>query len=115
MGVDFIRAKAARFRKAADAARIRLGTADLFTREPECAERTALADLIAGEFASVGDHLLIMFQSDRLVALRCNVIVATFSCPPSDLLDAVARSAGVASGVVAELHELSRTISVRTS
>jgi hypothetical protein len=115
MGQDFLRAKAARFKKAIDSARVELATATLFTREPECAERNALADLAPDQAAELGEKLILKFEADRLVALRVNVMVATFACPPRELLEAVARSGGMALGEVVQVNPLSRTVSIRIS
>ncbi len=43
MGAEFIEKAAPSFKKAWDRARVKLATADMFTRVPDCAARTAEA------------------------------------------------------------------------
>ena len=45
MGADFIEKATPSFKKSWDRARVTLGTADLFTRIPDCVARTAAADI----------------------------------------------------------------------
>lgn len=106
MGADFIEKATPTFRKSWDRARVALKTADLFTREPSCAARTALAEILGDARLHVGEHLTVEPQGEGLVALRGNTEVARITKPPADLVKAVEDSRGIAKGVVKQVHEL---------
>lgn len=106
MGVDFIEKAAPTFKKSWDQARVRLGTAELFTRLPECTARTAAAEIMDGARLAAGEHLTVERDGEELVALRGNSTVARFLDPPRELLVAVDNSAGIAKGTVESVHEM---------
>lgn len=106
MGADFIEKATPTFKKSWDRARVALATADLFTREPSCAARTAAAEIVGSTRLHVGDHLTVEREGEGLVALRGNAAVARFTKPSADLVKAVADSCGVAKGVVEQVHDL---------
>ena len=104
MGADFIEKATPSFKKSWDRARVTLGTADLFTRTPDCVARTAAADIIRGAHLEVGDRLTVEAQGSQLIARRANSVVASFTNPPPDLLQAVIASCGIAKGTVEVIH-----------
>lgn len=106
MGADFVEKAAPTFKKSWDRARVALATADLFTREPNCAARTAVAELVGGAKLSVGDHLIVEADGSGLIALRGNTQVARFTNPSVELIKAVRDSCGVAKGTVEQVHDL---------
>lgn len=115
MGVDFLEAKAKRHRKAWDRAAILLRTPDLLTREPECADRNAVALLLPEKTLSDGEVLVVRVdETGTMIALRGLEPVARFMNPPADLLDALRECAeGIAKGVVQQVNPISRTASIR--
>lgn len=106
MGADFIEKATPAFKKSWDRARVALATADLFTREPNCAARTAAAEIIGNARLQVGDHVTVELQGDELIALRGNAEVARISKPSAELLKAVEHSCRVAKGTVEQVHNL---------
>lgn len=106
MGVDFIERATPTFAKSWDRARVRLGTAELFTRLPECAARTAAAVIMDGARLATGEHLTVERDGDGLIALRGHSIVARFLDPPEELVLAVENSTGIAKGTVELVHEM---------
>src|SRR5713101_553610 len=69
MGAAFIEKATATFKKSWDRARVALATADLFTRAPNCAARTAAAEIVGNAILHVGDCLTVEPQAGGLVAL----------------------------------------------
>ncbi len=112
MGADFIDKATPTFKKSFDRARIALATADLFTREPNCAARTAAFDIAKDVKLRAGDQLTIELETNNLVALRGNAEVARSAKPPQELLNAVKASCGVAKGVVQEAHDLAGVVEI---
>ncbi|MCR9193748.1 MAG: hypothetical protein NXH88_03395 [Hyphomonas sp.] len=106
MGAEFIEKATPGFRKSWDRARTALATADLFTRAPDCAARTAAADIIGNTRLSVGDQLTVEAQGGTLIARRGHSDVARFTSPSPDLVRAVESSCGIAKGTVAQIHSL---------
>lgn len=112
MGSDFSEKAAKSFKKSWDRARVDLATADLFTREPECVARTAEADVVGNARLTVGEILIVEAEDGGLVARKANTIVARFTNPAADLVNAVTSSCGVAKGVVHEIHSLAEVAEI---
>jgi hypothetical protein len=106
MGADFYDKATPTFKKSFDHARATLGTADLFTREPQCAMRSVAADILSP--VETGEHLVIEREGDVLVGLRGNARVVRVNNPPADLLAAVDASCGAAHGLVEHVYDLSQ-------
>lgn len=106
MGTDFIEKATPSFKKRWDRARVDLATADLFTRTPECAARTAAADIIGNTRLKVGDRLVVEVANGALIARRGHAEVARFTNPPPELVEAVEASCGIAKGTVEVAHPL---------
>lgn len=106
MGADFIEKATPTFKKSWDRARVALATADLFTRAPSCAARTAVAEVIGNAKLHAGDCVTVEPQGKVLVALRGNSEVARFTRPAAELVKAVNDSCGIAKGVVVQVHDL---------
>lgn len=115
MGQDFLRAKAARFRREIDLGKIKLTTPDLFTREPQSAARAAIATLQTGQTVELDEELNVKLHMDRLVVIRGNEMIAIFVSPPHELIEAIANSGGFAVGKILQINNLSRTIEVVVS
>lgn len=106
MGADFIEKATPTFKKSWDRARVALATADLFTRAPSCAGRTAAAEIISPAKLQIGEQLTVEREGGGLVALRGNVEVARFTSPSPDLVKAIDESCGIAKGVVEQVHDV---------
>ena len=106
MGTDFIEKATPGFRKSWDKARATLATADLFTHTPDCAARTAAADIIGNSCLAPGDPLTVELHGDGLIARRGYSDVARFSNPAPDIVRAVQDSCGIAKGTVERVHAL---------
>ncbi len=105
MGADFIRDRAAKFRKAWDDSLRRLGTPDLFTQQPTNCPRVWDADIVGNAKIQPGENLVVRKFGDRLVAMRGLSEVAQLKVSNIELLDAMDRSFGVAKGIVEQVHD----------
>lgn len=112
MGNDFIENATPAFKKSCDRARADLATADLFTQTPDCAARTAAADIVGDASFSTGDNLTVEVQGKGLVARRGISDVARFANPPMDILKAVEASHGIAKGTVVEVHSIAGVVEI---
>jgi hypothetical protein len=106
MGSEFIRRAAKTFVKRWDEGRRMLSTAGLFTREPQCEAHSAPFELNKNAEVYVGETLTVEKDGDSLVARHGLSEVARAMHPPSELLQAVDRSCGVAKGTVENIHSI---------
>ena len=106
MGAELVEKAAPSFKKSWDRARVALATADLFTRIPDCAARTAAADIIGNARLQIGEKLTVEAEGGSLIARRGNSDVARFTNPAPTLLTAVQASCGIAKGTVEQVHEI---------
>ena len=83
-----------------------MATADLFTRQPECAARSVAAEITGNASLEVGERLTVEPDGEGPVARRGIVEVARFPNPSPALVKAVKSSCGVASGTVEDVHDL---------
>jgi len=114
MGADFLDKATPTFKKSFDRARIKLATADLFTREPTANARTCAADIIGDASFAVGDHVVLEKSANRLIGRRGTREVLTISSPPSELVNAIENSSGVAKGIVKSVHQLAGVVELST-
>jgi len=96
MGLDFIRQRAKVFVRAWDHHRVSLATPSLFTVDPECAPRTAVARLNCP--MEPGASMVVHADGRGLTGYRGHTPVAVFPSPPADIVAAVRRSGGYAEG-----------------
>lgn len=112
MGAEFIEKAAPSFKKCWDREKVALGTADLFTRMPEIATRTAAAEVIGNIKLNVGDMLTIEVLDDGLVARQGNCKVARIANPPPEILKAVIDSYGIAKGTVEQVYSIAGVVEI---
>ena len=112
MGIEFIEKAAPSFKKSWDRARVELATADLFTRSPDTAPRCAVAEIINNARLQVGDRLIVELREGDLIAFQGNSPVAHFTDPPSELVQAVETSCGIAKGTVEQIHDLAQVAEI---
>jgi hypothetical protein len=112
MGAEFIRRAAKTFTKRWDEGRRMLGTADLFTTQPECQAHSAPFDLAEKADLHAGDVVTVEKEGGALVA-RCRLSeVARIAKPPLDLLNAVERSCGIAKGTIEIVHDAAKVAEI---
>jgi hypothetical protein len=112
MGAEFIRVRAKAFSKRWDHGLRRLGTADLFTREPECGSHSAPFDLAQDAELHPGETVTVETEGSALVARHGLSEVGRIIHPPIELLQAVERSCGIAKGTVENIHPVARVAEI---
>lgn len=98
MGLDFIRQRAKVFKRGWDYHRLSLATPTLFSVDPECAPRSAVAKLDSS--LEPGASMLVRADQHGLTGYQGHARVAVFVDPPADVVAAVQRSGGYAEGRV---------------
>lgn len=112
MGAEFIRRAAKSFRKRWDYGRMRLGTADLFTQQPDHVATSAPFELAGSGSLCSGDVVTVEKSGDTLVARSGLSEVARSLRPPAELLSAVDRSCGIAKGTVEQVHSAAGVVEI---
>ena len=114
MGTDFLEKQAKRYVKLWDLAAVELGRPTLLTKQPECAERNALASLSPSTVGlEVGQHVLVRLVGDEVAAFVGLDEAARFIDPPEAVVEALRSCHGVMPGKVQEVHPESGTVSIR--
>lgn len=104
MGVDFIRERARGFVRSWDSARVELATRTLFTSDPSCRPRAAIASCSASRPVLPGTVWVVRCENGGLVAYEELTQVARFVDPPPELVAAVGGCGGCATGEVIEVY-----------
>jgi hypothetical protein len=112
MGLDFLRNKARSFRKSWSGGVARLAEPSLFTRYPECHSRSVIASLAQDAAVEVGAPLALHVDGKLLAVVRETTRVGTVSEPPADLLSAITKAGGGASGRISQVNPISGTANV---
>jgi hypothetical protein len=107
MGVDFIQKSSRTFEKHLDLARAKLGTADLFTRSPMEDRPSFPIKTTPTARLQSGQELTVEVSGESLVFRDVLSVVATVDTPAADMFGAVQGSAGMATAIVQEVHDLS--------
>ena len=112
MGAEFLNRTKKTITKHIDAKRAALATSDFFTKTPTDQPRCAIATISGGASLQDGDTLIVESRNGSVDARRGNTVVARFDNPSNDLVAAIARSGGVASGTVKRVHRISKKVEV---
>ena len=112
MGLEFIRKAAPTFKKSWDRHRVSLATPTLFTQQPVCVARIAVADLASAATLEKGDTVTVQLNGTKLVAMRGLSEVAYFTAPSPALVSAVQQSCGVARGTVEQIHSIASVVEI---
>lgn len=112
MGAEFLSRTRKTIIKHIDAKRVALATADLLTIIPKDQPRCAVASLAPGANVNSGEVLIVEERNGKLNARRGNSLVASFDNPGGDLVAAVGKAGGVATGIVQRVHKLSKKVEV---
>ncbi|MCW5829968.1 MAG: hypothetical protein KIT79_11715 [Deltaproteobacteria bacterium] len=112
MGVDFLRNKTRSFAKSWDRARLRLGTPDLFSIQPEHQPTTVVADLTVKNIPSKLDNVLVRANPDHIGIYVGNEEIGQLVEPSQEILEAIRAGCGIAQGHVEQINPLSRTVEI---
>lgn len=112
MGVDFISNKARSYKKGWDRAAVTLACPDLFRQQPTAESRQVQGDLLPGASATVGETLTVRLTETGMFAYRCDAVIAQFTSPPGETMQAMREACGVAIARVEQIGLLGGTIRV---
>jgi hypothetical protein len=112
MGAEELRKRRQTHNKYIDRQRVLLATPDLFTQVPENRPRSCVAIIEPGENVVPGERLVVEEGNNCLVGRRGETTVLTMPYPTTEMLHDMRNAAGIASGEVLEVHNLSRRAQV---
>jgi hypothetical protein len=107
MGLDFIRERAQGFIRSWDRHQVELATRSLFTRDPACLPRAAIATTLITQIIPPGTILIVRCEQGGLVAYDELTPVARFVDPPQEVVCAIRECGGCAKGEVTVVHDAS--------
>lgn len=113
MGADFMEKTKKPFRKHLDRARAKLKMDTLFTVQPNLQGRVLLAAPVANCSVTVGDHVVLEPDDNRLVARRGINVVATINDPPEGVFRHLLGSSVLAAAEISEINEFCGTLGIR--
>ena len=105
MGSDFLERAKKTVRRSWDRERVALATSDLLTRQPDCAGRSAVGEIIGDAKLSPGEKLTVEKDAHGLIARRGLTEVVRFPNAPADIVRGIEESCGVGVGTVDQVHD----------
>jgi hypothetical protein len=112
MGADFLERTKKTIRRSWDRERVALATSDLLTREPGCAGRSVVGEIIGGAKLLPGEKLTIERDAGGLIARRGLTEVIRISQAPPDVIRGVEESCGIAVGTIDQVHDTARVAEI---
>ena len=112
MGADFLERTMKTIKRSWDRQRVELATSDLLTRQPDCAGRSVVGELVGDARVTPGERLTVEKDGAGLVARRGLTEVARITDAPAEVLQGVADSCGVGVGTVDQIHEPFRIVEI---
>ncbi|TIV29812.1 MAG: hypothetical protein E5V90_10865 [Mesorhizobium sp.] len=112
MGAEFLDKTKKTILRHIDTKRAALATSDFFTKVPTDQPRCAIATISGDAALKDGDSLIVESRNGAVNALLGNTIVARFDSPSNDLVAAIVKSGGVATGTVERVHRISKKVEV---
>jgi hypothetical protein len=104
MGADFLERVKKTIKRSWDRERAALATSDLLTRQPDCAGRSVVGEIVGDAKLSPGEKLTVEKDAGGLVARRGLTEVARFSQAPPDIIRGIEESCGAGVGTVDQVH-----------
>ncbi len=112
MGADFLERCKKTFKRSWDRQRVALATSDLLTRQPDCAGRSVVGEIIGNAQLAPGDKLTVEKDRDGLVARRGLTNGVRISEAPADVVRGIEESCGVGVGTVDQVHDAARVVEI---
>jgi hypothetical protein len=112
MGADFLERCKKTFRRSWDRQRLALATSDLLTRQPECAGRSVVGEIIGNAQLTPGEKLTVEKDRDGLVGRRGLTNVVRISDAPADVVRGIEESCGVGVGTIDQVHDSARVVEI---
>ena len=104
MGADFLERVKKTIKRSWDRERVALATSDLLTRQPECAGRSVVGEIVGGADLTPGEKLTVEKDARGLVARRGLTDVVRFPRAPPDVVRGIEESCGAGVGTVDQVH-----------
>lgn len=110
MGVDFLERVRKTIKRSWDRQRVALATSDLLTRQPNCAGRSVVGEIIGDARLAPGDKLTVEKDAGGLIARRGLTDVVRIPDAPADVVRGIDESCGIAVGTVDQVHDRARVV-----
>jgi len=112
MGADFIERTRKSFKRSWDRQRVALATSDLLTRQPDCAARSVVGEIIGNARLSPGERLTVERDAHGLIARRGLTDVVRIAEDTAEVVLGIEKSSGVGVGTVDQVHELAGVVEI---
>lgn len=112
MGAEELRKRRRTHNKYIDWQRVQLSTHDLFTQTPENQPRSCVAIITPGANLAPGEKVVVEAGDNGLVGRRGSMTVLTIPKPAAEMLDSMRKAAGIATGTVLEVYNISQSAQV---
>ena len=104
MGADFLERVKPTIKRSWDRERVALATSNLLTRQPDCAGRSVVGEIVNGAKLTPGEKLTVETDAHGLVARRGLTDVVRFPQAPVDVVRGVKESCNAGVGTVDQVH-----------
>jgi hypothetical protein len=105
MGADFLERVGKTIKRSWDRQRVALGTSDLLTKQPGCAGRSVVGEIIGDARLAPGEKLTVEKAGDGLIARRGLTDLVRISDAPAEVVRGVEESCGVGVGIIDQVHD----------
>jgi hypothetical protein len=112
MGSDFLERAGKTIKRSWDRQRLTLATSDLLTKQPGCAGRSVIGEIIGDTRLAPGDKLTVEKAAGSLVARRGLTDLARIPDAPADVVQGIEESCGVAVGIVDQVHDVAGVVEI---
>src|SRR5712691_9305577 len=104
MGADFLERVKKTIKRSWDRERVALATSDLLTRQPDCAGRSVVGEIIGNAKLSPGEKLTVEKDAEGLIVRRGLTGVVRITQAPADVIRGIEESCGIGVGTVEQVH-----------
>jgi hypothetical protein len=104
MGADFLERIKKTIKRSWDRERVALATSDLLTRQPDCAGRSTVGEIVGEATFTPGEVLTVEKDAGGLIARRGLTTVLRLPDASSEIVRGIEESCGVGVGTVDQVH-----------
>ena len=105
MGADFLERAGPTIKRSWDRRRVALATSDLLTKQPGCAGRSVVGEIVGDARLTPGEKLTVEKAAGGLVARRGLTDLVRIPQAPADVLQGIEESCGVGVGIIDQVHD----------
>ena len=110
MGADFLERVKKTIKRSWDRERVALATSDLLTRQPDCAGRSVIGEIIGDARFIAGEKLTVERDAQGLVVRRGLTSVIRIPQASPEVVRGIEESCGVGVGTVEQVHDAARVV-----